>query len=186
MAKLLLYGLALILIFSMGPILIFHGKGTRIGLPWALFQVPILNNAGSARFMIYAWLDFAIITALWLSDRHISQSIRVTIGALTIVSLLPNLSAGFWLSPSENVPFFSSGVFKHYLSKDETVLILPYGTRGEPMYWQAQTHMYFRWRRVLRTRPEISMYGRLCPASKRRPLCPTPRPSSERSLRAGE
>jgi hypothetical protein len=144
MAKLLLYGLALILIFSMGPILIFHGKGTRIGLPWALFQVPILNNAGSARFMIYAWLDFATITVLWLSDRHISQSIRATIGALTIVSLLPNLSAAFWISPSENVPFFSSGVFKHYLSKDETVLILPYGTRGEPMYWQAQTHMYFR------------------------------------------
>jgi hypothetical protein len=143
-AKLLLYSLALILLFSLGPILILGGHGTRVGLPWALFQVPILNNAASGRFMMYANLVLAIIATLWLSERRISQWIRVTIGALTIVTLLPNLSAGFWISPSEDVPFFSSGIFKHYLAKDETVLILPYGTRGEPMYWQAQTHMYFR------------------------------------------
>ena len=143
-AKLLVYNLAIILVFSLGPRLIFGGAGTRIGLPWALFQVPILNNAGTARFMIYASLDLAIITALWLNESRFSRSMKLGVAVLTIVSLLPNLSAGFWVSPAQNIPFFSSGVFKRYLSKNETVLILPYGMRGESMYWQAQTHMYFR------------------------------------------
>jgi len=142
--KLLIYLLAIILICSLGPTLIFRGEATRIGLPWALFQVPILNNAGTGRFMIYAFLDLAIIVALWLSERRWSRSMKIGLALLSIASLLPNLSAGFWVSPAENVPFFSSGIYKRYLSQDDTVLILPYGMRGESMYWQAQTHMYFR------------------------------------------
>lgn len=69
---------------------------------------------------------------------------RVGLGAVTIASLLPNLSAAFWVSPADRVPFFTTGVYRQYLAKDETVLILPYGMRGESMYWQAESHMYFR------------------------------------------
>jgi hypothetical protein len=142
--KLLIYTLAIILICSLGPILIWGGQTTRIRLPWALFQVPILNNAGTGRFMIFAFLDLAVITALWLSESRVSRTMRIGFAAATILCLLPNLSAGFWVSPTDMVPFFTSGVFRKYLSKGETVLILPYGMRGESMYWQAETHMYFR------------------------------------------
>jgi len=142
--KLLAYGLPLLLICALGPTLVFRGDATRIRLPWALFQVPVLNNAGSGRFMVYAFLGLAVVAALWLSDQRWSRTMRVGLGAVTIVSLLPNLSASFWVTPAERVPFFTTGVYRQYLWRDETVLILPYGMRGESMYWQAQTHMYFR------------------------------------------
>jgi hypothetical protein len=143
-AKLLVYCLAIIIICSLGPQLIFDGDVTRIHLPWALFQVPILNNAGTGRFMIYAFLLLAVVAALWLSDGRWSRTLRIGLGAVTIASLLPNLSAAYWVNPTDRVPFFTTGVYRRYLTKNETVLILPYGLRGESMYWQAQTHMYFR------------------------------------------
>ncbi len=142
--KLLIYLLAVILICALGPTLIFRGEATRIRLPWTLFQVPVLNNAGPGRFMIYAFLDLAVIAALWLSDVHWSRTLKIGLAALAIVSFMPNLSAAFWVSPVNRIPFFASGLYRRYLSKDETVLILPYGLRGESMYWQAQTNMYFR------------------------------------------
>src|ERR1700730_9271614 len=127
---------------SLGPTLIFHGDATRIRLPWALFQVPVLNNAGTGRFMIYAFLAFAVVAALWLSDQRWSRTLRIGLGAVTIASLLPNLCAAFWVTPADQVAFFSTGVYRQYLTKNETVLILPCGMRGESMYWQAQTNMY--------------------------------------------
>jgi hypothetical protein len=142
--KLLVYFLAIILICSLGPTLIFRGDATRIRLPWALFQVPVLNNAGTGRFMIYAFLALAVVAALWLSDQRCSRTLRIGLGAVTIASLLPNLCAAFWVAPADRIPFFTTGVYRQYLAKNETVLILPYGIRGESMYWQAQTHMYFR------------------------------------------
>jgi hypothetical protein len=142
--KLLVYGLAIILICSLGPRLIVRGEASRIRLPWALFQVPVLNNAGTGRFMIYAFLTIGIIAALWLSDQRYRRALRVGLGAAAIVSVLPNLSAAFWVTPADRVPFFGNGIYRQYLAKNETVLILPYGMRGESMYWQAQTHMYFR------------------------------------------
>jgi hypothetical protein len=142
--KLLVYGLAIVLICSLGPRLIVRGEATRIHLPWALFQAPIINNAGTGRFMIYAFLALAVIAALWLSDRRYGRTLKIGLGAVTIASLLPNLSAAFWVTPADRVPFFSNGIYQQYLAKNETVLIFPYGMRGESMYWQAQTQMYFR------------------------------------------
>ena len=142
--KLLVYCLAIILICSLGPTLIFRGDATRIRLPWALFQLPVLNNAGTGRFMIYAFLALAVIAALWLSDQRCSRTLRIGLGAVTIASLLPNLCAAFWVTPADRVPFFTTGIYRQYLANNETVLILPHGMRGESMYWQAQTHMYFR------------------------------------------
>ena len=138
------YGMAILLICALGPTLVAGGDATRIRLPWALFQVPVLNNAGTGRFMIYAFLALAVVTALWLSDRRWRLSFRVGLGAVTIVSLLPNLCGASWVTRADRVPFFTTGVYRQYLAKGETVLILPYGMRGESLYWQAQCQMYFR------------------------------------------
>jgi len=79
--KLLVYGLAIVLICSLGPRLIVRGEATRIHLPWALFQAPIINNAGTGRFMIYAFLALAVIAALWLSDRRYGRTLKIGLGA---------------------------------------------------------------------------------------------------------
>jgi hypothetical protein len=40
--------------------------------------------------------------------------------------------------------FFTTNLYRHYLSPGEVVLPIPYGTAGPGLLWQASTHMYFR------------------------------------------
>ena len=63
---------------------------------------------------------------------------------LAIISLTPNLPAGWWFSRLDTPRFFTDGTFRRYLAKDEITLILPYGREGNSMLWQAQTGMLFR------------------------------------------
>ena len=63
-----------------------------------------------------------------------------------VVSSQPPLRPFSPLAASSNsVPaFFSSGVYRKYLSPGETVVTLPYWMLGNGMAWQAQSDMYFR------------------------------------------
>jgi hypothetical protein len=134
----------ILLILALGPFLVVGGSTTKVGLPWKLFQVPVINNAAPDRFFMYIYLELAICFALWLSGSSTSLSTKIGTVLITVICMLPNLSADFWTHPADSVGFFSSDIYKHYLFKDENVLILPFGARGESMYWQAETRMYFR------------------------------------------
>ena len=39
--------------------------------------------------------------------------------------------------------FFADGTYKQYIAKDERVIVVPYGVRGNSMYWQATTDNWF-------------------------------------------
>jgi hypothetical protein len=142
--RLLLIMLALIVVASFGPTLLRIGHRT-IPMPWAmLFRLPLIDEALPARFMLYAYLVVAIIAALWLADVTIRPSIRA-IAAIAIVAFsLPNLSATYWATDAEIPAFFSSGIYKHYLSPGENILILPYGREGDSELWLAYSHIFFR------------------------------------------
>ena len=67
LGKLLIDSLAIICVLSLGPLLHVAGKPS-IGLPGKLLaRLPILENALPARFMLYAFLDLAILTSIWLA-----------------------------------------------------------------------------------------------------------------------
>ena len=144
LGRLLTDFLIVVCVLSLGPVLHVAGHQVPSYLPWRLFELPILRNAMAVRLTIYAYLDLAIITSLWFATAEISLSLRLTFAALVITSNLPNLSAAFWTSAMDTPAFFRTDAYKRYLSKGETVLVLPYGQNGNAMLWQAQTDMYFK------------------------------------------
>ncbi len=58
--------------------------------------------------------------------------------------LMPNLTRGWWFSTVDTPRFFTAGSFRRHLSSGEITLVLPYGSNGNSMLWQAQSEMYFR------------------------------------------
>ena len=143
LGRLLIDFLAVVCILSLGPALHVAGRMFPVYLPWRLFDVPPLNNAMSVRFSVYADLDLAIIASLWFSNYETNRSLKLAIGISIVVFNLPNLSAKFWSSTLDTPGFFRNGLYQKYLTKGETVLILPYGQNGNAMLWQAQADMYF-------------------------------------------
>jgi hypothetical protein len=144
MGKLLIDSLVIICVLSLGPLLHLAGKPS-IGLPGKLLaRLPILENALPARFMLYAFLDLAILTSIWLATSSTKKVSKYVIAILAVLFLMPNLAASSWSAPVDTPPFFLNGLYRNYLAPDEIVVILPYGLRGNSLLWQAQTDIYFR------------------------------------------
>jgi hypothetical protein len=136
--------LIVVLMLALGPRLHILGRITKIILPWAPFTfMPLIQKALPARFMLYAFLDLALITSLWLSNLNARSSARFVIAAVTVVFLLPNLSAAYWTVETGIPKFFETGLYTQYISPGENVIILPYGINGDAMLWQATSNMYF-------------------------------------------
>jgi len=141
---LLIDSLVIICVLSLGPLLHVAGKPS-IGLPGKLLaRLPILENALPARFMLYAFLDLAILTSIWLATSSAKTVSKYVIAVLAALFLMPNLSATSWSASVDTPSFFLDGLYKNYLAPDEIVVILPYGLRGNSLLWQAQTDIYFR------------------------------------------
>jgi hypothetical protein len=142
--RLLIEFLVIVCTFSLGPILHIGGRAIPSYLPWGLFtRLPVINDMLVVRFSMYAFLDLALIVSLWLTSADTRQSCRIAFVALVLIFTLPNLSSPFWVRMMDTPSFFRTDVYRHYLLKGDTVLILPYGDNGNSMLWQAQTNMYF-------------------------------------------
>jgi hypothetical protein len=144
LGKLLIDSLVIICVLSLGPLLHLAGKPS-IGLPGKLLaRLPILENALPARFMLYASLDLAIITSIWLATSSAKTVSKYVTSFLAVLFLMPNLAANSWTASVNTPAFFLDGLYRNYLAPDDIVVILPYGLRGNSLLWQAQTDIYFR------------------------------------------
>jgi hypothetical protein len=140
MGRALLAILGVIFICALGPRLHIDGD-TLFGMPWKIFtHVPLLKNVLPGRFTLFAFLAAAVIVSIWLSAAEFAPWLRWALGVLVVALSFPNISGGFWSRPVDMPAFFSTGVYRNYLAKDETVIVLPY----DSMFWQAQAGMYFR------------------------------------------
>ena len=116
-----------------------------IPMPWMLVKfVPIVKMILPARLSVYAFLAFAAILAIWLSDERTALLPRFIVAALILISLLPNLSSAWWTVSLDMPAFFKDGIYKRYLSPGEEVLILPFGRIGDSDIWLATTKMDFK------------------------------------------
>ena len=106
-------------------------------------RLPVVNDVIPVRLSMYALLDLAIVSSLWLSATDIRLSSKLAFVCSVSVATLPNLSSAFWNRPVDAPPFFRSTLYQQYLLKSETVLVFPYGDNGNAMLWQAQTNMFF-------------------------------------------
>lgn len=142
--RVLLALLGLALLASLGARLHVAGVAT-IPLPWALFdELPLVGGALPGRFVVFGALAAAVMVALWLAAPVRRPWLRWTLAGLAVLALLPNLSASAWHGRPYVPAFFSGSAHERYLSKHDTVLVLPIGIAGNSMLWHARADLDFR------------------------------------------
>jgi hypothetical protein len=129
---------------TLGPVLHFNGRAL-LPLPWLLVMpIPMLNNALPARFTIYLFLVLAVIAALRLARRGGFAAGRWLLGGAALVSIFPALPMAPYIASDAMPPFIEQQLYKQYLAANENVLILPFGSAGYALLWQAEGNFYFR------------------------------------------
>ncbi len=144
LAKLLLATVIVSSVLACGPYLQIAGH-LVLPLPWLLVgKLPLIKSAVPARLVMYAFLALAVVFSLWLSDPQTGGAERAIGVIATLVMLMPNPIASFWVSPAKVPQFFRDGSSRQMLSNDDIVLPLPFGQQGMCMLWQAASGMNFR------------------------------------------
>lgn len=142
-ARLLTAMLAIVVVAGFGPAL--HAGGRPLfALPWKIVAaIPLLRNAMPVRLSVYLFLILAVVVALWFASPE--SRLRRSAFALLVLCYLPNVPlAASAQSRYADPAFFSQGLYRRFLRRNETVLVIPYGANGPSMLWQAQADMYFR------------------------------------------
>jgi hypothetical protein len=143
-ARMMIDTLIIIGVLSLGPILHVMGRNLA-AMPGAIItSLPLMSKATPARFAMYAFLILAVVSSIWLTELSCAPIVRAAIVGLLVLTTLPNLSANYWVRPTNTPAFFTSGSYRKYISPRETIIALPYWMLGNGMLWQAQTDMYFR------------------------------------------
>ena len=143
--RILVVLLAVIGVFLLGSHLHIAGHPT-IPLPWKPIDHSLLREVAPVRLGLYMFLIVAVIAAMWLAQPRAGRLgvAKWVVAAIGIAFVAPNLSAGLWHGRPPNPPFFTTMQYRKVLSRDETVLVVPFGPSGMSMLWQAETGMWFR------------------------------------------
>ncbi len=133
-----------IVIAALGPNL--HVAGVQgIPMPWAVFQhLPLIEHILPVRFMMYAFLVVAVMAAIWFASSSAGTVSKVAGAAIIVASIAPNLHASFWVSDLHLPAFFADRAYASELEPREVILPLPWAQKGNSMYWQLKSDMYFR------------------------------------------
>jgi hypothetical protein len=143
-ARLLILMLVAACVAALGPDLHVLGHQT-IPMPWALVDhLPFLAIALPVRYSLYAFLALAIIAALWFAQTSARRAAKIAAAASVVVFLLPNPSAGFWVSSVDTPAMFRDGRWRQYIDPGGIIMPLPYARYGNSMLWQATAQMSFR------------------------------------------
>jgi hypothetical protein len=130
---------------AFGSWLTVDGNQLVVLRPWAwLAERPVFEQAMPVRLIVFAALAAAVMTAQWATGRTRPSWLRVALPALAALAIAPNVSWGGW-SRTPNVPrLFTTSLYKSCIGRGENVLLLPFGTLGDSMMWQARTGFWFR------------------------------------------
>jgi hypothetical protein len=152
--RFLLAAFALGLVATLGAWVTFDGR-RLITLPWFhLGSPPFFNELMPVRFSLYTALATSVIAALWLTLTAAGPWIRIGLPLLAILALAPNVGLAEWAGPGTRTLFsttpptipalFTGDAYQNCLHKNEVVLALPFGARGDSLIWQAETGFWFR------------------------------------------
>ena len=98
--------------------------------------------------MLYGFLLVALMVALWLTEGGSHRWARWSLAVIGVLFLLPhaapNTSSTIWSTKADTPAFFADGEFRAYLSSGDTVLVIPFGDRGNSMLWQVEAGFSFR------------------------------------------
>src|SRR5208283_867206 len=142
--KFLIILFLVLVIASMGPSLHVAGR-PAFPMPWALIgRLPLLSIALPVRFMMYADLVVSVMLAMWLAAASSKPLPKWIAATVILASVAPNPHALFWVSPLDIPAFFTDRTYTTELEPREIILPLPWRQKGNSMYWQLQSDMYFR------------------------------------------
>jgi len=141
-------------LLSLGPTLTVDGR-PLVDLPFAVARLPVLGDALPARMSLFATLGLACLCALWFAQRR-SRLVSLAVGALVVVSLLPNfwppralhaawaVPATFtWSTPQAPVGFSDDPRWPTLVEPGSNVLVIPTADRTAASYWQVRAGMGF-------------------------------------------
>jgi hypothetical protein len=152
--RFLLLAFALGVFATLGSWLTVDGH-QLISLPWIhLGSRPLFENVMPVRFSLYTALVTAVIVALWVAGTRAGTWGRVVLPVLAVIAVVPNVGLASWAGPNARtlfasappaIPtFFTDGAYRRCLRKNEVVLALPFGARGNSLIWQAKSGFWFR------------------------------------------
>jgi hypothetical protein len=141
-----------------------HVAGIQtLGLPYVWIQsLPVVRLITPSRISLYTLLVVATGVACWLSEappfarrgadtllasgrtQVLRAASRWVLVALAVVMIFPNIASRQWGGTVSNPAFFRGTAYRHYLTRGEMILALPYGPNANSMLWQAETGFYFR------------------------------------------
>jgi hypothetical protein len=133
-----------VVVAALGPYLQIAGQ-PLIPMPWLLLtHAPLLHHALPSRLMVFPPLAIAVIVSLWLSNPENNAKIKALATSFTLMLMIPNPSPQFWITRIDTPAFFTDGVARRALTRNDVVLTLPWGSTGNSMLWQAECGMCFR------------------------------------------
>jgi hypothetical protein len=116
-----------------------------VAFPWRLVEhLPVFNNILPVRLMVYAALAAAVTVAMWAASAGPPRWLRVLLPALATVALVPNLGLPVWHRTPALPTFFGAGEYRDCIRRDDNVLVIPFGSSGEALLWQATSDFHFR------------------------------------------
>jgi hypothetical protein len=145
LARFLLAVFALAVLVALGTELEVDGH-RLIELPWKLVTSwPILDNITSTRFAVFAELAAAVIVAVWTA-RTPGRVYRrpFVLPVLAVAALVPALASPVWRQHPPRPAFFADRLYRSCVSPGQTLLVFPFGRRGDSMLWQAESDFRFR------------------------------------------
>lgn len=133
-------------VLALGARLHVAGHET-VALPGSWLQnLPIANNIIPERFSVFTSLAVAIGISAWIARPGGSTAVRVArwfVVVLVLVTLWPNIPRSLYGVPPANPRFYATDMYRRYLTRGETDLILPFSYNDVSTLWQAETGFYF-------------------------------------------
>jgi hypothetical protein len=143
LGKLLAIAIAVSVVMALGSHLHVADQQTVV-LPYNWVKnLPIFDNIVPSRIVLFAGLAISIGVAAWLArtgGHVLGRWLLVLVG---LVMTFPNLASALYGVPPVNPSFFATSMYRHYLARNETVLVLPFGRNDISTLWQAETGYYF-------------------------------------------
>src|SRR5262249_47974008 len=138
-------GFVVAVVAALGTWLTVDGNQLAVLYPWAWLAVrPVFKQAMPVRLMVFAALAAAVMVAQWAASTARPSWLRIALPLLARLAIATTLSWGAWSRTPAAPSLSTPGLYKSCLGRGENVLLLPFGTLGDSMIWQARTGFWFR------------------------------------------
>ena len=143
LGRLVVFAAGVSLVLSLGSHLHVAGNSTvMMPFNW-LRHLPIFDDLIPSRIVVFTVLAMAVGISAWLAIPGRGTAARWCLVLVGVLLTFPNMLRPLYGVPPHNPTFFSTTAYRRYLTRGETVLVLPFGSNDVSMLWQAETGFYF-------------------------------------------